>query len=115
MSNGLPLKRCRAFRTEDGGDLKEKKVGNEGKFRNLKKSEVNLKKGNEFWNSVKTIVLRTFKGTSNSDDDEHRRAMAKVEEVLSSVSCLQLLLPLYSFSLTSTALVSFAFSFRSVS
>lgn len=78
---GFSVKQCRAFRTEDGGDLKEKK------FRNLKKNEVNCKRESGFWNSLKSIMLRNFMLGSKSDD-EYRQAVVKVEEVLSFVSCL---------------------------
>lgn len=79
---GVSVKSCRAFRTEEGGDLKGKK------HQNLKKSEVELKKENGFWSSVNSVIKSTFMVGSNSED-EYRLAMAKVEEVLSSVSlCL---------------------------
>ena len=93
--DGLSLKQCKAFKTEDGGEeLNEKKVESEENFGNSKKSEVKLERENEFWNSVKSIVLRTLKlGSKFADnDDEHLRAVAKVEEVLSAVSCFNILL-----------------------
>lgn len=77
--DGPSLKQCRAFRTEEGGDLKEKR------YRNLKTNEVKLRRENGFWSSVNSILLSTFKLASKSDD-EYRLALAKVEEVLSSVS-----------------------------
>ena len=76
----VSLKLCRAFRAEDGGDLKEKKNRN-----NSRKDEVKLKRENGFWGSIGSIMLGTFKLASKSDD-EYRLALAKVEEVLSSVS-----------------------------
>lgn len=79
--DGASLKVCRAFRAEDGGDLKEKKC------QNLKKNEVKLESEKGFWSSINSIMLSTFKLATKSDD-EHRLAVAKVEEVLSSVSCL---------------------------
>ncbi|XP_028774037.1 probable chlorophyll(ide) b reductase NYC1, chloroplastic [Neltuma alba] len=77
--DGLSLKPCKAFRTEDGGDLKEKR------HRNLKKHEVKLKRENGFWSSVNSMMLSTFKLGSKSED-EYRLAVAKVEEVLSSIA-----------------------------
>lgn len=74
------VKVCRAFRTEDGGDVKEKK------FRNLKKNEEKTKRESGFWSSLKSILLRNFMVGSKSDD-EYRQAVAKVEGLLSSVSC----------------------------
>ncbi|CAL0332527.1 unnamed protein product [Lupinus luteus] len=68
---GLSLKQCRAFRSEDGGDLKEKKI------RTLKKNEVNSKRESGFWNSLKCILL------GSKSDDVYRLALVKVEEVLS--------------------------------
>lgn len=75
---GLSVKVCRAFRTEDGGDLKEKK------FRNLKKNEVKTQRENGFWSSLKSILLRNFMVGSKSDD-EYRQAVVKVEGLLSAV------------------------------
>lgn len=74
------VKVCRAFRTEDGGDVKEKK------FRNLKKNEEKTKRESGFWSSLKSILLRNFMVGSKSDD-EYRQAVVKVEGLLSSVSC----------------------------
>ncbi|XP_054785597.1 probable chlorophyll(ide) b reductase NYC1, chloroplastic isoform X2 [Prosopis cineraria] len=77
--DGASLRPCKAFRTEDGGDLKEKKR------RNLKKDVVKLKREYGFWSSVNFILSNTFKVGSKSDD-EYRLAVAKVEEVLSSIA-----------------------------
>ncbi|RYR57424.1 hypothetical protein Ahy_A05g023164 isoform A [Arachis hypogaea] len=78
---GLYVKQqCRAFRTEDGGDLKDKKI------RNLKKNdELKDKRVGGFWNSLRSILLRNFMMGSKSDD-EYRQAVVKVEEVLSSIA-----------------------------
>lgn len=76
------VKKCRAFKTEEGGggDLKEKK------FRTLKRNEVKeLKRESGFWSSLRSILLRNFMVGSKSDD-EYRHAVVRVEEVLSSVS-----------------------------
>lgn len=73
------VRECRAFRTEDGGDAKEKKS------RNLKKSEVNSKRESGFWSSLQSILLRNFMVGSKTDD-EYRQAVVKVESLLSSVS-----------------------------
>ncbi|OIW08907.1 hypothetical protein TanjilG_05883 [Lupinus angustifolius] len=71
---GLSVKQFRAFRSEDGGDLKEKKI------RTLKKNEVNSKRESGFWNSLKYILLRS------KSDDVYRHALVKVEEVLSVIA-----------------------------
>ncbi|KAE9586029.1 putative chlorophyll(ide) b reductase [Lupinus albus] len=71
---GLSVKQCRAFRSEDGGDLKEKKI------RTLKKNEVNPKRESGFWNSLKYILL------GSKSDDVYRHAVVKVEEVLSVIA-----------------------------
>jgi len=73
------VRECRAFRTEDGGDAKDKKS------RNLKKSEVISKRESGFWSSLQSILLRNFMVGSKSDD-EYRQAVVKVEGLLSSVS-----------------------------
>lgn len=83
--DGFSLKQCRAFQTEEAGDLEEKQLESEGKLRNLKKNEANLNRENGFWGSVKSLMLRAFNAGSKSDD-EYRRAVAKVEKVLHSVS-----------------------------
>ncbi|MED6113963.1 putative chlorophyll(ide) b reductase nyc1, chloroplastic [Stylosanthes scabra] len=72
---------CRAFRTEDGGDLKDKKI------RNLKKNNEFKDKRvvGGFWSSLRAILLRNFMIGSKSDD-EYRQAVVKVEEVLSSIA-----------------------------
>ncbi|KAI9085568.1 hypothetical protein K1719_032411 [Acacia pycnantha] len=73
----VSLKPCKAFRTEEGGDSKEKR------HPNLKKLEMKLKRENEFWSFASSIISSTFKVGSKLVDD-YRLAMAKVEEVLSS-------------------------------
>ncbi|KAJ7969609.1 Chlorophyll(Ide) b reductase [Quillaja saponaria] len=82
---GFCLKQCRALRSESGGDLKENLVGSVGKSGNLKEHEVKLKRGNGFWTSLKSMVLGAFSVVSQSDD-EYKEAVAKVEEVLSSIA-----------------------------
>ncbi|XP_027357598.1 probable chlorophyll(ide) b reductase NYC1, chloroplastic isoform X2 [Abrus precatorius] len=77
--DGLYVKGCRAFRSEDGGDLKEKK------FRNLKKNEVKFKRESGFWTSLRSILWRNFMVGSKSDD-EYRQAVVKVEVILSSIA-----------------------------
>lgn len=78
-SDRFSVRECRAFRTEDGGDAKDKKS------RNLKKSEVISKRESGFWSSLQSILLRNFMVGSKSDD-EYRQAVVKVEGLLSSVS-----------------------------
>jgi chlorophyll(ide) b reductase len=83
--NGLlSLKKCRAFKSEDSGDFKEKKI------RNLKKNEVKIHRENGFWSSFRSILLGNFMVGSKLDD-EYRQAVVRVDEVLSKVSSCFLL------------------------
>lgn len=74
--DGLSLKKCRAFKSEDGGDKK---------LRNLKKNEVKLERKNGFWSSFKNVLLGNSMMGSKLDD-EYRLAVVRVDEVLSKVS-----------------------------
>ncbi|KAI4350855.1 hypothetical protein L6164_005262 [Bauhinia variegata] len=82
---GFSLKQCRAFRTEDGGDSKENKLASRRKSANLKKNEEELQRENAFWNSLKSMILRNF-GVGSKSEDEYRRDLLKVEEVLSLIA-----------------------------
>lgn len=81
--NGLCLKLkqyCRSFKGEEGGEVEEKEAVSERKSGNLKKSEAKLERGSGFWKSFRTTIL---------GGDEYDKAVAKVEEVFFSVSCLR--------------------------
>ncbi|KAI9100191.1 hypothetical protein K1719_024409 [Acacia pycnantha] len=69
--DGVSLKPSKAFRSEEGGDLKEKR------YQNLKKHEVKLKRENGFWSFASSIISSTFKVGSKSVDD-YRLALVKV-------------------------------------
>ncbi|WJX30063.1 putative chlorophyll(ide) b reductase nyc1, chloroplastic, variant 2 [Trifolium repens] len=77
--NGLSLKKCRAFKSEDSGDFKDKKI------RNLKKNEVKIHRENGFWNSFRSVLLGNFMVGSKLDD-EYRQAVVRVDEVLSKIA-----------------------------
>lgn len=79
-SDGLCLKQCRSFRAEEG----EKEVESARKCGNLKETEAKLQRGIGFWSSLRITILGGF---SLARGDEYRNALAKVEEVFSSVSC----------------------------
>ena len=66
----------RVLKAEDEEQLGKKKLESEED-----QSIVKLNRENGFWISMKSIIL------SRKSDDEYRQAVAKVEEVLSSVSC----------------------------
>lgn len=76
---GLCLKKCRAFKSEDGGDVKEKKL------RNLKKNEVKAQRENGFWSNFRNVLLGNFMMGSKLDD-EYRQAVVRVDEVLSKIA-----------------------------
>ncbi|KAK7314470.1 hypothetical protein VNO77_32995 [Canavalia gladiata] len=77
--DGFSVKVCKAFRTEDGGDPKEKKI------QNLKKGEEKPIRESGFWSSLQSILLRNFMVGSKLDD-EYRQAVVKVEGLLSSIA-----------------------------
>lgn len=85
--NGFRLKKCRAYRCEDGGgDLKEKEIESARKCGKVKES-LQLKKGSGFWSSLKYAVTVGL-GLGSRNDDEYTKAIAKLEEVFSSVSSI---------------------------
>lgn len=76
----LKVKKCRAFKSEDGGgDFKEKKI------KILKKNEVKVQRENGFWSNFRNVLLGNFVMGSKLDD-EYRQAVVRVDEVLSKVS-----------------------------
>ncbi|XP_058763262.1 probable chlorophyll(ide) b reductase NYC1, chloroplastic [Vicia villosa] len=75
--DGLSLKKCRAFKGEDGGDRK---------FRNLKKNEVKVERKNGFWSSFRNVLLGKSMRSYKLDDDEYRQAVVRVDEVLSKIA-----------------------------
>lgn len=77
--NGFCLKQCRSFRGEDGRDAVEEKEAESAEKRG------NLKKGSGIWKSLSSTVLGGF-GLRSRNSDEYRKAVAKLEEVCSSVS-----------------------------
>ncbi|GAU37208.1 hypothetical protein TSUD_144410 [Trifolium subterraneum] len=77
--NGLSLKKCRAFKSEDSGDFKEKKI------RTLKKNELKFQRENGFWSSFRSVLLGNFMVGSKLDD-EYRQAVVRVDEVLSKIA-----------------------------
>lgn len=81
--DGLCLKQCRSFRTGEGGGAEEKEVESARKCGNLKETEAKLQRVSGFWSSLKTTILGSF---SLAHGDEYSNALAKVEEVFSSVS-----------------------------
>lgn len=94
--NGLCLKQCRSFRSEEGGEVEEKdrEVESTKKYGNLKKSvEAKTERGSGFWKSLETTILDGF---SLAHGDEYNDAVAKVETVLSSVSCVGLSLSCFN-------------------
>lgn len=86
--NGFRLRKCRAYRWgEEGGDSEEKKeIESTRKCGKVEESE-NSKKGSGFWSSLKYAVMVGFGlGSSSTNDDQYKKAVAKLEEVFSSVS-----------------------------
>ena len=82
---GAYVQKCRSFRGEDGGKVEEKEMESERNYGILMENEVNLEKGDGFWKSLKSSVFGVSKFGSQSQD-EYEKAVAKVDEVFSSVS-----------------------------
>ncbi|KAJ6435372.1 hypothetical protein OIU84_000547 [Salix udensis] len=73
---------CRSFKSKDGGGVEKKR---KEKFEILKENQSKTKKGSGFWNSLKRAV--SWVGTLPSQsNEEHREAVAKLEEVFSSAA-----------------------------
>lgn len=78
----LCVQQCRSFKTKDGGGVEEKQ---KEKYEILKENQSKSKKGSGFWTSLKKTV--SWVGTLPSQsNEEHREAVARLEEVFSSVS-----------------------------
>ncbi|KAM1155376.1 hypothetical protein ACFX13_026868 [Malus domestica] len=77
--NGFCLKPCRSFRGEDnGGDAEEGEAESA-------RTRGNLKKGGGILKSLKSSVWGGF-GLRFRDGDEHRKAVAKLEEICQSAA-----------------------------
>ncbi|EOY30786.1 NAD(P)-binding Rossmann-fold superfamily protein isoform 2 [Theobroma cacao] len=83
--NGVYVQRCRSFRGEDGGEVEEKEMESEGKYGDVKENKVKLEQGDGFWKSFRSSVFGVSKFGSQSQD-EYEKAVAKVEEVFSSIA-----------------------------
>ncbi|KAB5514289.1 hypothetical protein DKX38_028195 [Salix brachista] len=81
-SYALCVQQCRSFKSKDGGGVEKKQ---KEKFEILKENQRKTKKGSGFWNSLKRAV--SWVGTLPSQsNEEHREAVAKLEEVFSSAA-----------------------------
>nr|QIC54087.1 chlorophyll b reductase [Paeonia lactiflora] len=77
---------CRSFRGEDGGrELGEKQLEEARKCGNLKENQVEYspEKGNGFLSNLKSSILKVSRSNSK---DEYRNAVAKLEEIFSSIA-----------------------------
>lgn len=79
------VQKCRSFRGEDGGEVEEKEMESERKYGVLMENELKLEKEDGFWKSLKSAVFGVSKFGSKSRD-EHEKAVAKVDEVFSSIA-----------------------------
>ena len=79
------MQKCRLFWGEDGGEVEEKVMESDTEYGILMENEVKLEKGDGFWKSMKSAVFGVSKFGSQSQD-EYKKAVAKVDEVFSSVS-----------------------------
>ncbi|KAE8736102.1 putative chlorophyll(ide) b reductase NYC1 [Hibiscus syriacus] len=83
--HGAYVQKCRLFRGEDGGKVEEKEMESERKLGILMENEVKLQKRDGFWKSLKYAVFGVSKFDSKSQD-EYENAVAKVDEVFSSIA-----------------------------
>ncbi|EXB79941.1 putative chlorophyll(ide) b reductase NYC1 [Morus notabilis] len=82
---GVRLKGCRAYRSEED-QLGEKEMESARKSGKVKEKEtLKLRKGSGFWSCLKYAVTRGF-GFGPRNDDEYSKAVAKLEEVFSSIA-----------------------------
>ncbi|XVF49191.1 hypothetical protein PTKIN_Ptkin03bG0248700 [Pterospermum kingtungense] len=79
------VQKCRSFKEEDGGEVEEEVMESERKFGILMENEVKLEKEDGFWKSLKSAVFGVNKFGSKSRD-EYEKAVAKVDEVFSSIA-----------------------------
>ncbi|KAF4354478.1 hypothetical protein G4B88_019947 [Cannabis sativa] len=86
VRSGFGLKKCRANRNEsdDGGDAEEKERESARKCGKVKEN-VKLSKGSGFWSCLKYAVTAGF-GSGSRNNDEYGKAVAKCEEVFSSIA-----------------------------
>lgn len=78
----LCVQQCRSFKTKDGGGVDEKQ---KEKYEILQENQSKSKKGSGFWTSLKKTV--SWVGTLPSQsNEEHREAVARLEEVFSSAA-----------------------------
>ncbi|XP_012443393.1 probable chlorophyll(ide) b reductase NYC1, chloroplastic [Gossypium raimondii] len=76
---GAYVQKCRSFRGGDGGEVEEKDMESERKL------GIWTEKGDGFWKCLKSAVFGVSKFGSQSQD-EYEKAVAKVEEVFSSIA-----------------------------
>ncbi|PPR97130.1 hypothetical protein GOBAR_AA23527 [Gossypium barbadense] len=76
---GAYVQKCRSFRGGDGGEVEDKEMESERKL------GIWTEKGDGFWKSLKSAVFGVSKFGSQSQD-EYEKAVAKVEEVFSSIA-----------------------------
>ncbi|MFQ6638386.1 hypothetical protein Gotur_015467 [Gossypium turneri] len=76
---GAYVQKCRSFRGGDGGEVEEKDMESERKL------GIWTEKGDGFWKSLRSAVFGVSKFGSQSQD-EYEKAVAKVEEVFSSIA-----------------------------
>ncbi|KAM6598581.1 hypothetical protein CsatA_018190 [Cannabis sativa] len=86
VRSGFGLKKCRANRNEsdDGGDAEEKERESARKCGKVKEN-LKLNKGSGFWSCLKYAVTAGF-GSGSRNNDEYGKAVAKCEEVFSSIA-----------------------------
>lgn len=83
---GVYLRPCRSFRSGDGGELEEQEKESVRKGGNLKENRVEAKEGLGILSFAKSVFVRVSSSLPRTEE-EHRNAVAKLEEIFSSVSC----------------------------
>ncbi|KAL6331134.1 hypothetical protein AAG906_009562 [Vitis piasezkii] len=82
---GVYLRPCRSFMSGDGGELEEQEKERVRKGGNLKDNRVEAKEGSGILSFAKSVFVRVS-GSFPRTEEEHRIAVAKLEEIFSSIA-----------------------------
>ncbi|XP_043807576.1 probable chlorophyll(ide) b reductase NYC1, chloroplastic isoform X2 [Manihot esculenta] len=83
--HGLCVQRCRSFKSDDGGEVEQKQHKSEKSCGTVMENENNLNKRDGFLSTSKDAVSGYGRSDSESSD-KYTKAVAKLEEVLSSIA-----------------------------
>ncbi|KDP33676.1 hypothetical protein JCGZ_07247 [Jatropha curcas] len=81
---GLCMHKCRSFRSDNRAEVEDQKK-KKSKRKMVKQNEVELKKSSGFWSILKDAVS-TFGRSDTQSNEEYKTAIAKLEEIFSSIA-----------------------------